>query len=662
MKVSNNEEKFIYFRHHRGPRKYQEDAYGVSIKGNKLLVVVADGMGGHSKGDIASKIVVQSLNEVFNEYSSKFSAKQILKTGIQYAAKKIKETGVDMGSTVVAGVLEKGIGGKFSFTYTWIGDSRIYVFTPSLHRLDKAIPLPEELPEKERKLWLLTEDHSLVWQLYAQKLLSLDQLSQHPAKNQLQHSLHASQSDFSPPIRTVLLNESDIILLCTDGVWESFLSHSILFNIFENSNNLKEVATTLNGHLDNAIRDNLCDDNNTYILLKVNDALFKEDKVVNSYTQKYIRKKEKHQNKLIFVSLFLLLTLGAGLFLYLYSKTSTPTATVRVKDKILSHIIYLRNRENEYKISYGKTVTLRPDTYSIMFLKNLKVGELYLKDNDTVLIDTLIKSNIEKLTKKDLTGVKTLRYLRKELIFNIKDSVDLYSYYFYPVNTGQLYIDVNGTSRNVKVLDRDHLLKIINSLIEEQKSKRKPQSKNRERKKRTKNEKEIKKRKQKPDTRNDKKPSYREDKRKPQEDVERKAKNKVYQAGLCKISHTHGNAYDFEIKVINGLKFRAYYKMQVSGKIGPILVSDRMLSSATIYLKCDSLKRYYREGKPIVTIHCKTSECPDITIKALSRDIAVYLAKKGKNKREGIPIQKGKDKTFSKFQYLYVMFGRRTKP
>lgn len=267
----NNGNQF-YYRLDKGPRPYQEDYLTIKTHKNRVLLVVADGMGGHSRGDIASRQVSEVFVSEFQNFNAS-AAHDILKNALLKAHQKIKESGSDMGTTVVAAILEKK-DKEYTLTYTWVGDSRLYVYTPQPHKPSEyAIGLPED-EKGEKKLWLLTRDDSIVWGLYSTGELTLDQISHHPSKNHLQHSIHSKASDFPVRIEEATLKGEDRIFLCTDGVWESFPAHKHLLSVFEKKN-IIETRSAFDTTLGMALKNGECTDNNTFILLSATPDIFK---------------------------------------------------------------------------------------------------------------------------------------------------------------------------------------------------------------------------------------------------------------------------------------------------------------------------------------------------------------------------------------------------
>lgn len=257
----------VYVGWDQGPREYQEDYFGVFGKGNRTLMVAADGMGGHSRGDLASRWVVEALVQVFKE---KKDVEEIFGEGIQRAMNKIRESGKDMGCTMAAAVIEKE-GERYRLSYTWVGDSRVYLMGGVEKPSDNAKKIDEI---NDRHLWILTDDDSFVWGFYLNDELTLDQVTQHPSKNQLELSLHSKQENAADVvkkrIRTLYLKENDKLFLCTDGIWETYPSQAeIMVHINE-----PNPHAAVQNHLKKAREEGTFSDNGTFILAEMKTEIF----------------------------------------------------------------------------------------------------------------------------------------------------------------------------------------------------------------------------------------------------------------------------------------------------------------------------------------------------------------------------------------------------
>lgn len=183
----------------KGVRKNNEDQYGVYLAedGSAALLVIADGMGGHSCGEVASEWAVNVIVKMFEKY--KFDdAEKLLEDSIISAHERIQrdaagdERKEGMGTTVVAAVLR----GK-EVLIGHVGDSRAILF---------------RMPYVRR----LTRDH-----LFAIDVLGCDegQAKRHAQGNVLSQALGVDGT-VKPVINRFDVQSGDVIVLCTDGVSE----------------------------------------------------------------------------------------------------------------------------------------------------------------------------------------------------------------------------------------------------------------------------------------------------------------------------------------------------------------------------------------------------------------------------------------------------------
>ena len=183
-------------------RSHNEDSVTVLKNDNgEFLLVVADGMGGHRKGEVASSIVVSHLGKRFNDTPSigtKLDAVNWLNDNIneindeilQYGEKNIDSKG--LGTTIVVAILTKNY-----LIFGNIGDSSGYVI-------------------KNNKLHKVTHDHTLVNLLVAAGNLTVDEAKIHPQKNVLMKALGVTEK-CELDIFDVDMGV-DAIMLCSDGL------------------------------------------------------------------------------------------------------------------------------------------------------------------------------------------------------------------------------------------------------------------------------------------------------------------------------------------------------------------------------------------------------------------------------------------------------------
>ena len=194
-----------------GKSRYNnEDCY---LAGESNLFIVADGMGGHKAGEIASKTAIDYFASFFKKTyedavsKNKTDKNELTDNDIQKilidAAGNANEKIYDLGSKNEEmsgmGTTLTGLFILNSNAYViHIGDSRLYLF-------------------RDGKLNLLTEDHTLVFQLYKRGVISYEDTFSHPQRNYLTGVLGENEIS-SLECFKFTLEPSDIILICSDGL------------------------------------------------------------------------------------------------------------------------------------------------------------------------------------------------------------------------------------------------------------------------------------------------------------------------------------------------------------------------------------------------------------------------------------------------------------
>ncbi|MFT7560905.1 MAG: serine/threonine protein phosphatase PrpC [Flavobacteriales bacterium] len=180
-------------------RNNNEDAYFSSA--NQGLWVVADGMGGHAAGEVASAIVIDTIQTSVSKGYSLQSAVQQSHHDILNAASN-GVGGQGMGSTVVALRSQ-----HTSYEICWVGDSRAYIYIPS------------KLEGEPADFRQLTTDHSYVQMLYQSGAISENELEDHPEKNIITQCLGSVELP-EVQVDTIVGDwpENALMLLCSDGL------------------------------------------------------------------------------------------------------------------------------------------------------------------------------------------------------------------------------------------------------------------------------------------------------------------------------------------------------------------------------------------------------------------------------------------------------------
>jgi serine/threonine protein phosphatase PrpC len=196
----------------RDPTKQQnEDAVGYRETRFGHLVVVCDGMGGHSGGQEASTAALATIFETFDRAPTDAIPRDVLRDAIMHANVRVRALGTDEtpdgrpGSTVVA-VLLHARGAEVAHA----GDSRAYL----IH---------------EGQIFQLTRDHSMVQQMVDARMLTPAQAAVHPDANKITRALGIEDEvDVEVRAQPIAHVAGDAFILCTDGLSDLVESPEIL--------------------------------------------------------------------------------------------------------------------------------------------------------------------------------------------------------------------------------------------------------------------------------------------------------------------------------------------------------------------------------------------------------------------------------------------------
>lgn len=210
-------------------RTHNEDYFEIDHRRN--LYLVADGMGGHSHGEVASRTAVQAVRDFLEDRLPPADGAEsehrtgLLRNAIQEAHEKvlcaIRQDGAltGMGTTLVALLMNRG-----TVAVAHVGDSRAY-------RL------------RDQRLELLTEDHTWVHEQVMAGFLSEEQARVHPLKNVVTRAL-GSDGEIKVDVRELAVAEGDRYLLCSDGL-TTMLRDAEIADALHRSESLEEVCRRL---------------------------------------------------------------------------------------------------------------------------------------------------------------------------------------------------------------------------------------------------------------------------------------------------------------------------------------------------------------------------------------------------------------------------------
>jgi serine/threonine protein phosphatase PrpC len=227
----------VYAVSHPGGREGNEDDFLVMERNHDCFLAVADGLGGHQAGEIASRCAIQALAASFSQMGGSIS-EESLRSFFLHAHQEIrnhaKGARAGMGTTLVTVCIT---GHEAIVAHT--GDSRAYLI-------------------RDRILYR-SRDHSVVQGLVDEGVLSEEEALHHPLKNMLTAALGI---DFRVEVDFLTLANGDIILLSSDG-FHDFVTENILMHTLRNRPFSQCGETLLQEALQNTT------DNVTFVIYQV---------------------------------------------------------------------------------------------------------------------------------------------------------------------------------------------------------------------------------------------------------------------------------------------------------------------------------------------------------------------------------------------------------
>ena len=196
-------------------REGNEDAILI----NDPLYAVADGMGGHRGGEVASNLALQTVEQMFAERQGTLT-EQVERANRAVFERSQSDRDVSgMGTTLTAALIEGG-----AIRLAHVGDSRAYLF-------------------RGGKLQLLTEDHTLVHRMVVEGEITQTEAENHPHRSVLTRALGV-EGDVRVDETKVEVREGDRLLLCTDGL-TGMLSEDQIESILQDVRDPQEAVDRL---------------------------------------------------------------------------------------------------------------------------------------------------------------------------------------------------------------------------------------------------------------------------------------------------------------------------------------------------------------------------------------------------------------------------------
>jgi len=207
------------------------------------LYIVADGMGGHNAGDMASRLAVETMIDYIGNCPKKRPV-MVMAEAVDAANRSVYQKSLTdrslagMGTTVVACCVEGD-----SLYAVNVGDSRLYLIRDDIYQI--------------------STDHSLVEEMVRAGQITREEAQVHPDRNVITRA-EGMKDQARPDLIDVGVRQGDRILLCSDGL-TSMVSDRQIFDIIADSATIKEAAVKLT----DTANDNGGSDNISVILIEL---------------------------------------------------------------------------------------------------------------------------------------------------------------------------------------------------------------------------------------------------------------------------------------------------------------------------------------------------------------------------------------------------------
>lgn len=186
-----------------GGRETNEDAFVVSYEGSTQLYVVADGLGGHDNGELASKIAVDEIKRIFDIQTDTFDPVSAIQSANIKILHAQSSTGLKMRTTVVLAFMSND-----QIIFAHVGDSRAYAI-------------------KDDIIVYQSIDHSASQLAVSIGEITSEQIRTHEDRNVLTRALGVDDN-LKVNVCSIPCSKVDAIILCTDGFWEYVYEEDML--------------------------------------------------------------------------------------------------------------------------------------------------------------------------------------------------------------------------------------------------------------------------------------------------------------------------------------------------------------------------------------------------------------------------------------------------
>lgn len=215
-------------------RKVNEDAFYYQRQyeyGKPYLCIIADGMGGHNAGEVASRMAVTEINKFIEknlnrqEYYSLKDYEDLIKEAFLHANEEVYKKSMDskecvgMGTTLTAVLII-----EYNMIIGHVGDSRVYII-------------------RNESMKRITSDHSYVAELIKNGTIKPEEANKHPQKNLITRAIGTGES-IDVDINVLDIKNGDYILMCTDGL-SNMLNEDEILNVVKSDKKIEERCSEL---------------------------------------------------------------------------------------------------------------------------------------------------------------------------------------------------------------------------------------------------------------------------------------------------------------------------------------------------------------------------------------------------------------------------------
>lgn len=207
----------IHQASHIGNRRFNQDRVAYAYTNEALLLVLADGMGGHLHGELAASLAIDTYVESFGRQAQPRldDPVRFIADTMSHAHERIMrlphnpDVGSFPGTTCVAALLQDG-----KIYWGHAGDSRLYLL-------------------RDGKVLVKTSDHSAVQEWVESGMISAEEARTHPQRNQITNCLGGVEGAFYvEPGGTLAMQSGDVVLLGSDGLWGPFTDRELVLSFF----------------------------------------------------------------------------------------------------------------------------------------------------------------------------------------------------------------------------------------------------------------------------------------------------------------------------------------------------------------------------------------------------------------------------------------------